>query len=229
VVATKQDGGVVVAAQQVLKIESTPPGATILIDGKAVGKTPLDVPVEAHAKIHARLELKGYNPSEVDFDVKPGQTEHWTPVMSVAPATLHVDIDPPGAQVTVDGIKLGDAPFDKPLPAKPGAEVVISKSGFDTVKQTIDLVAGDTAAIKLTLKASQRFGLVRFQVGAGKQSDGFATITFNGASHENKDASGLTPFRLPVGRQRVHVHYSSGKPDRDIDVDVTEQAHVMKI
>ena len=69
--AGKQQG----AAGPKLVINSKPPGATILIDGKDSGQTsPAVIPVKP-GKYHVRLELEGFEPAEGDLTVgdhKPG-------------------------------------------------------------------------------------------------------------------------------------------------------------
>ena len=58
-----------------LVINSKPPGASILIDGKDSGQTsPAVIPVKP-GKYHVRLELEGFEPAESDLTVgglKPG-------------------------------------------------------------------------------------------------------------------------------------------------------------
>ena len=224
VVAAKSDGGVVVAPQQALDLDSDPSGATIVIDGKTVGKTPQKVAVAADTSPHVRLELAGYSAVEIDFHTKAGQTEHWRPKLGIAPAMLHVDTDPEGAQVTIDGVKLGDTPLDKPANAKKGAEIVISKQGYDSIKQTVDLVAGDTLPIKQTLKAMQKFGIVKIVI---KGTHGH--VFFKGRDlGENMFNVAPVEFKLPVGRQQLKIEPKNGSP-RTISVDVTESPQTVKL
>ncbi len=43
-----------------LELESEPPGATVYVDGKRVGLTPLEVPFEFYGTREFRLEKEGY-------------------------------------------------------------------------------------------------------------------------------------------------------------------------
>ncbi len=223
-VAAKSDGGVVPVPQQSLELESDPSGATIVLDGKTVGKTPLTLPVAANTAPHVRLELAGYIAVEDDFHIVPGQSEHWKPRLGLAPAMIHVETDPEGAQVTLDGVKLGDTPLDKPANARKRAELVISKQGYDSVKQTVDLVAGKTLPIKQTLKAMQRFGIVKIII-KGTYGDVF----FKGQKL-GKNMFEMNPreFRLPLGRQQLKIVPEKGSP-RTFTVDVTESPQTVKL
>jgi hypothetical protein len=55
-----------------IRIETSPPGAAILADGKAMGTTPADVELSPGKHI-VHLELAGYMPIDKDLDVSYGQ------------------------------------------------------------------------------------------------------------------------------------------------------------
>ena len=72
-------------------------------------------------------------------------------------ATLVVHVDPPGARVMLDGVDEGDAPLAAPLRINAGSHrVVVHKSGFRDVEETITLVAGaaDTIPVRLVAEGS---------------------------------------------------------------------------
>ncbi len=56
-------GRVEILKDPVLRVETTPPGATVMIDGKVRGKTPLDLVLNA-GEYRIRFELDGYHPIE---------------------------------------------------------------------------------------------------------------------------------------------------------------------
>ena len=88
-------------------IDSQPPGATIEIDGKAFGKTPLVVTSlapGAHVEVH--LALPGYHEASIATDVPgPGKELHVVQALTVADelARVRLTSDPPGAQVVQNG------------------------------------------------------------------------------------------------------------------------------
>lgn len=52
-------------------VSSEPAGATIVMNGAQVGRTPVTLPLPRHAKpILLRLELEGHHPQEVEVDIK---------------------------------------------------------------------------------------------------------------------------------------------------------------
>ena len=108
------------------------------------------------------------------------------PHMVQARAGLHVTTTPDGAQVTLERRVLGETPLVRDdLDAAVGADLVISKSGYEPVREKIDLVIGHPMEINETLKAIVRMGSIKLII-KGSWGD----ITFKGA---------------PVGKQTLHI------------------------
>ena len=61
------------AAEATLEVESTPPGATVLVKGKKRGATPLRLKVPAGA-VSLRVEKEGYKPWSQDLKVRAGES-----------------------------------------------------------------------------------------------------------------------------------------------------------
>lgn len=80
-----------------LQIETRPAGARVMLNGLAVGATPLNQPLQPGDKL--RLELKGHQP--IEYDLKAGVAP---PTFELAPIITEELIDsvPPGAVVVLD-------------------------------------------------------------------------------------------------------------------------------
>jgi hypothetical protein len=197
----KLDAAVVVAPATTLRVDSRPSGATITIDGKRLpGVGPQQVPVAPGVPIHVRVELAGYAPLDNDYTVLAGATLQIDPVLSASPALLHVETTPPGAQVTLAGVPLGDTPLtSRGLTAGKGIDLVLAHAGYETVREKVDLAAGETANVSQVLKEVQKFGYVKIEVKP------YAEVWFKGSDlGQNRHLdSGLVPIRLPVGRQQL--------------------------
>jgi TonB family protein len=121
--------------------------------------------------------------------------------MAVPPmeGTLHVETEPAGATVTVDGVVRGTSPVDVTGLAPGPHEVKIEQAGFAEAVQTVEISAGaPSARLKLPLsKAGPVLGTADFTTnpaGASVKVDG-ATV-------------GRTPLRnhrLRVGGHRVEL------------------------
>ncbi|MDB4959951.1 MAG: serine/threonine protein kinase [Myxococcales bacterium] len=211
VVPVGDDGGLT-ETKQFIEIDPTPAAATVSLDRKVLGTGRQSAPVVANAKVHLEIALAGYTTIEEDRAVKPGQTLVITPQLTAAPATLDVKTDPSGAQVSLGGQPLGDTPLQKPVPAQSHAELTIGKTGFETQKLKIDLVAGKTLALSRVLKPVTRYGRLQIKCTC------FAKVFFKGAVIGN--AGSPDAMRLPVGRQ--HLKLVNPKATWSLDADIED-------
>jgi len=77
-----------------IRIETTPPGAAILADGKSMGATPTEVEL-APGKHILHIELAGYLPIDKDVDVSYGAKEEMKSELVAKPAEKAVAVTPP--------------------------------------------------------------------------------------------------------------------------------------
>ena len=147
-------------------VRSTPSGAAVTIDGKAVGRTPLtarDLPLAAHTVVVSRpgfgsetrrvtltprapttgitVTLNAERSARPSAGVKPGAT-----------GSVTVDSRPKGAQVTIDGRAVGVTPVSVPG-LTPGAHAVrVQLARHKPVTTTVTVKAGETARLAVTLE-----------------------------------------------------------------------------
>ena len=101
-----------------LVVNSEPAGAVVWLTDMATGReqrlgqTPLERSRQPSGRYRLRLELDHYKPETVDLVVIAEETE--TSTVSLAPdfGYLCVDSDPKGADVLLDGKKIGETPLD---------------------------------------------------------------------------------------------------------------------
>jgi len=209
----------------VMEIDPKPDGATGTItgvDGVAhpFGPTshanPIRLKVSANTKLHVHIELPGYQTIDDDRTVPANETMVIAPHMVKARAGLHVTTTPSSAQVSLDRRVLGETPLVRDdLDEVNGAELVISKPGFDPIRQKIDLVVGHPLEVTETLKPMQHFGMVTVSF-----SSGWGDITFKG---QKVGTNGRTStFRLPVGRQTLHIRNPPSGKQWDLACNVEE-------
>jgi len=135
-----------------LRIESQPPGATVLVDGEPRGETPADIDV-LQGEHELGLRLTGYAPWDTAIDVAAGGARQLDPV-SLVPASgvLSLDSSPGGANVSIDGEFAGQTPLE--LELEPGGEhrLRLSRAGYRSLSQSLRLDAGERVERSLSLE-----------------------------------------------------------------------------
>ncbi len=204
------------------EIDSFPTGAIVTVGDHVLGPAPQIAHVSSGAKIHLKLELKGFQPYDDDLAVEPGKTVVVRPRLVRAPATLHVETTPPGALVALADQPLGTTPFTKPVDVARNADLAITKPGYEPIKLKIDLPAGEQTNVVRELKEFQKFGVVLVGVN-GSAEWGYVWWKGKNLGQNYTMAGGQTQFKLPVGRQELTITHPKTASQR-VTVDVTEQA-----
>lgn len=133
-----------------ITVVSTPLGAKVYLDGKYVGKTPLDglkVSVGTHEVL---LKKDGYNETKVAVEVTPGKTSRISVTLHEAISLLKVCSDPPEAEVYVNNNFKGITPVT--LEVDPGTyEVRIVKADYEEYVTMVKVGEGETKVISAEL------------------------------------------------------------------------------
>jgi serine/threonine-protein kinase len=132
-------------------LRSRPDGAAVIIDGVDRGPSPveLDLITGAHEVIfrtesaERRIELKVDGGTRVVENVD-------MPARAPSAGALEIDSDPAGARVTVDGTTVGMTPL-KLGRVTPARHTVAVTQGPTTVKREVEVLAGATATVFLSL------------------------------------------------------------------------------
>ncbi|MDI7269749.1 MAG: PEGA domain-containing protein, partial [Myxococcota bacterium] len=131
-------------------------GATVFVDGRLLGPSPLSEPVEMIRGQHTfRAEAEGHRPAEETVQVQPGQEMTVTLVPAPLRTTAAVDLSSnvPGAVAMLDGEILGPLPFSGEVPA--GIHrLVVSAAGYETAHMPISLEAGQPFRRSIELVAA---------------------------------------------------------------------------
>jgi hypothetical protein len=94
-----------------IKVASTPAGASVELDGKALpGVTPIEESATP-GKHQVVVKLEGYKPFSTDVEVAPGKENTVSATLSGGLLTMRADVD--GAKVTVGSHELGGSPLEK--------------------------------------------------------------------------------------------------------------------
>jgi hypothetical protein len=176
-----------------LDLTSTPSGATVLVDGLAMGKTPLqsaEIPAgsrsigfenERYLPYEATIEIEGFGAKqELHVELEPA----WAMV------TLHTE--PEDAALSVDGEELGTTPLELELIAG-SRELLFSKKNFSPLEVELEVVAGEdmTPAVYQLEPAPAKVAIASVPTGA--------TVTIDGGY------KGLAPLTIELSPGDKHV------------------------
>ncbi|MEJ7602985.1 MAG: serine/threonine-protein kinase, partial [Kofleriaceae bacterium] len=226
------DGGIAETGGAVT-VDPTPEGATGYIEVVGQPQSRVAIPaiakavpfqhqVPANTKVHIHLELVGFRAHDEEVTVG-NERVRISPRLLPAPASLHVETDPPGAQVMLEGrVLVGDTPITYDDLA-PGANqsVIITKNGFAPIQKTITLEAGRTIDITEPLKPAEKFGFITITVkGAATWGEVFSGSTLLGL---NATATGLKQFKLPIGKRKLTIKNPPAKKVKSVTVNITER------
>ena len=148
-----------------LVITTEPSGATIELDGRAVGNTRADglsvggLSVGAIYRVLARQQ--GYLPARSLVRVTPGSTSVTIKLVDVSAIDLHSS--PEGATVVVEGVPRGQTPLPlRSLPPGIATPVVLRRDGFeDAVVKLVPPAKGTTVRADQPLTMSETHARVR--------------------------------------------------------------------
>ena len=134
-----------------LLVKSVPPGATVSIDGADFGVTPCLVTSLRLGTHRVRLAAPGFQPKEAEVELADRVPVQVSLDLASDSGTLHVESDPPGADVLLDGIPRGKAPCALERILGGDHELEIRLDGYVARKQTIRLSAGESQDMRVPL------------------------------------------------------------------------------
>lgn len=125
---------------------------------------------------------------------------------------LTVDVAPDGADVLVDGVKLGTTPLPAPLRLDMGKRLLrVEKAGYLPHEEEVDLPGGKSASLSVKLAPEVHEGMLRVV------SDPAAVISIDGHVVGTATWSGT----LPSGAHSVHVS-ATGKLPHQTEVVIKD-------
>jgi len=136
-----------------LLLKTDPAGCDIQIDGVSVGQTPqLVTTLPALGTYSVRLRKAGYQDQliSVRFDGRRPLVREEK--MVLASGSIDISTEPPGAEVSVNGIVRGKSPLKVTEVPKGRATVKFHLDGFDDETRELAVNAGDEQTLSIELK-----------------------------------------------------------------------------
>ena len=158
-------GGGMRAGEGELAVQSRPPGARVVVDGKESGVTPTTIRLPAGPHV-LEVQVGKSEPRVIPLTITAGvQTSQYIELRDVsATGGLEIRSNPPGARITIDGQPRGTTPANiANLTA--GDHTVVLELGGRKVSQAVKIAPGSTAAIGDTNPAEMTTFLRRLALG----------------------------------------------------------------
>jgi len=192
-----------------LVVESTPPAASVRINGKPAGKTPLrrtDLPPGSY---QVELELKGHRGVKRSVELEDRKVAKISEGLTPRQGTLTVTTAPPGAAVWVGGEEIGKTPLAEEIVLEGEHTVRLVLDRYEPVERRVMVTEGGARKVSVTLEP--KLGTVTVT-----SAPSGAPVTLDG------QPSGTTPATLkavPLGTRNVLVSLQDYKPElRTLDV-----------
>jgi formylglycine-generating enzyme required for sulfatase activity len=141
-----------------LSVTTSPTGADILIDGIWEGVSPLNLASLRTGVIVVQGEKKGYDPESKKLRIRKDRNSKLTLVLDkrVEKGTLTIEPSPADARIRV--LNIGPA-YIAGMALKAGSyKIEVSREGYRTKEQTIDLSAGEDVQIAISLEKNKAKG-----------------------------------------------------------------------
>lgn len=135
-----------------IMLTSEPPGASVLLDGRSVGVTPVTLDNVTTMMPHTlRAEKDGYTPWVKNVSATGGQTTYLLALLRPATGRLRVLSSPDKAEVRVNGTLSGSTPVVI-RKLQPGNYLVeIRKTGYIAYQETVTVTAGNATIVNAGL------------------------------------------------------------------------------
>ena len=177
-----------------LTVVTTPAGALVKIDGKAVARSPMNGFEISTGRHKLDITHSHYAPYSEQIDVAYGQRVVRNLDLQLGEGTVKLLSNPKGAWVEVDGQRLDAVtPTEITLPSGPH-EIMMGQAERRAITQSVELKTGETLSVNLSLNVDPH-GSLKFRVRPAG-----AKVAFVG-----KQLSYKSNMRLPIGEYAIQV------------------------
>ena len=138
-------------ADALIFLASSPPGASITLDGQYRGFTPLEIALEADKESTIRLFKEGYKPVGKKIQAASGERQKLNIALRAELVAVRFNVTPEDAKLYVDGQVRGQANQTLQLSAKRHS-VEIRKEGYVPYRSPLALHSGIAQQVNVSLK-----------------------------------------------------------------------------
>jgi formylglycine-generating enzyme required for sulfatase activity len=144
-------------ADGILTVRTTPAGANVMIGNKFAGRTPLELNLSAETQHLIHIYKTGYEKANRKINLIRAQSKTLTIVLKPKLGVINFTVEPPDAEIIVDGKSMGRVPRQMQLLAVEH-QLEIKKQGYQTYGTRITPRPGfaQEIAIRLTATSSAK-------------------------------------------------------------------------
>jgi hypothetical protein len=141
----------VVPVTSTIDVTSTPPGATVYVDDKKVGVTPLNAAQVLPGERVVRIDLKLHQPIEETVVVPMRGIAKLDKTLQKVAARIVITAQPAGATISVDGNVLGKDKVDRGI--EPGTHTIrITAQDYKSFEQSVQVKADEQFVLDKSLE-----------------------------------------------------------------------------
>ena len=149
-------------ADGLLAVRSSPRGASVTVDGRYKGLTPIEIAVAPGATLGIRVFKVGHAPVERSVRVESGAERSLSVDLQALTGELFVAAEPPDAKLWIDGKPAGEANRTITLAAVPH-EIELRKEGYAGYRNTVIPQPGFSQELKVRLLTLAQARLARLK------------------------------------------------------------------
>lgn len=142
-----------VRADGLLNLTSTPTNATVFLNGRESGQTPLKLSVVTDTNHQLTLSMPGHESVDRSVRVEPGQPLNVNVALQTEYGTVFITSEPADSQLKIDGVPQGTASRRLTLPTRPH-QIEIERDGFQTHTVTVTPSANESTKLDVSLKSN---------------------------------------------------------------------------
>jgi len=197
-----------------LVIDSTPPGAAVTLDSRAMGTTPARIPAVSAGEHKIGLLLEGYVPWEKRLSVESQEEVGLNAKLELLRGSLRVESDPPGASVASAGRDLGTTPLQV-YEMEPGPYLLeIALPGYETGAVSARIDRGRESAYSVKLSRQRGFATVH------TSPEGSRVVLENGRGTVELGTTPVDKAEVEIGSYAVKMSRDGFfREERRIDVE----------
>lgn len=134
-----------------LIVSSIPEGATVYLNDKVIGKTPLDTKNINPGSFTLKISYPQYIPYTEEITIEKGKTVRRDIVLLKSETYLSLDSNPEGARVSIDGLVVGTTPYETISITIGKHKIRIEQDGYLPYETEIEIRKGKPEKININL------------------------------------------------------------------------------
>jgi len=207
------------ASLAVVKVATTPPGATLILDGTDTTlKSPATLTgVQPGVEHTLLIQLAGYQDKQVPLSLAPSQVADLSLTLDRAPlgeneALLVLTTEPADANVTIGSeTRSSGSPYEVRIPAGRKVQMTVSRSGYEQDRREIQARPRETLELAVTLDRERRPTKTPGGGGGGGGGGAPGTLVLDSRPWCNVTIDGVSRGQTPIVNLSLPAGRHSGR------------------